>query len=116
MSATAAPRAPIERTVEHANGALHVVDRRGEEPAIGLMHGFPGDHHIYDRLVELLAPRRVVAFDCSRDTYLSVNVAQRLAQMLGTADVHLIDSASHWPQWDEPNAVASILEGVLRAP
>jgi haloalkane dehalogenase len=296
VSATATPGEPIGRTVEHADGALHIVDRAGEEPAIVLMHGFPDDHHIYDRLAPLLAPRRVVTFDwlgyCrssrrekgsfdrssrqqdldavidllalqrvvlvghdasgpeaitfalhrpeqvahvvllnsyygrgdglrfpemirlfadpdltaladamvedpeqrlwllthsarqfgmyplkpdglaatsilaqyfgseqqpdalaeirawtadlfgaldsqdvrvaagdlgrlsvpttlifgSRDSYLGVKVAQRLAQLLGTADVHVIDGASHWPQWEEPDAVASIVERVLRAP
>ena len=54
---------PTELTVEHADGALHIVDRAGEEPAIVLMHGFPDDHHIYDRLAPLLRPRRVIAFD-----------------------------------------------------
>jgi pimeloyl-ACP methyl ester carboxylesterase len=42
---------------------LHVVDRPGGEPAFVLMHGFPDDHHIYDRLTPLLDPRRVVTFD-----------------------------------------------------
>jgi haloalkane dehalogenase len=295
VSAAAASAEPIGRTVEHADGAVHIVDRAGEEPAVVLMHGFPDDHHSYDRLAPLLAPRRVVAFDWlgygrssrrekgsftrssrqqdlsavikllglqkvvlvghdasgpeaitfalsqaeqvahvvllntyygrsggvrfpemirlfadpaltpladsmledrqqrlwllthsakqfgmyplkpdglavssivaqyfgsgqhpdalaeirawtadlfgaldaqderiaagdlgrlaiprtvifgSRDTYLSANVAQRLAQLLGTTDVHLIASASHWPQWDEPQTVAGILERALRA-
>jgi haloalkane dehalogenase len=44
-------------------GQLHVVDHRGDDPAFVLMHGFPDDHHIYDRVAPLLAPRRVVAFD-----------------------------------------------------
>jgi pimeloyl-ACP methyl ester carboxylesterase len=42
---------------------LHVVDRPGVDPPFVLMHGFPDDHHIYDRLTPLLAPRRVVTFD-----------------------------------------------------
>jgi pimeloyl-ACP methyl ester carboxylesterase len=36
----------------------------GEEPAIILMHGFPDNLHLYDRLLPYLSPpRRVVAFD-----------------------------------------------------
>ena len=36
----------------------------GEEPAIILMHGFPDNLHLYDRLVSFLSPpRRVIAFD-----------------------------------------------------
>jgi haloalkane dehalogenase len=42
---------------------LHVVDRPGEDPAFVLMHGFPDDHRIYDRLTPLLSPQRLVAFD-----------------------------------------------------
>jgi haloalkane dehalogenase len=44
-------------------GRLHVMDSRGAEPALVVMHGFPDDSRIYDRLAPLLAPRRVVAVD-----------------------------------------------------
>jgi pimeloyl-ACP methyl ester carboxylesterase len=50
-------------TVPTPRGSLHVTDQPGEEPALILMHGFPDDSHIYDRLVPLLAPRRAVTFD-----------------------------------------------------
>jgi pimeloyl-ACP methyl ester carboxylesterase len=49
--------------VQTAHGRIHVVDRPGEDPAFVLMHGFPDDSRIYDRLAPLLAPRRVVTFD-----------------------------------------------------
>jgi len=43
---------------------IHVRDYPGEEPAIVLMHGFPDNLHLYDRLVPYLAPpRRVITFD-----------------------------------------------------
>src|SRR6266545_4189592 len=43
---------------------IYVREYPGEEPAIVLMHGFPDNLHLYDRLVPLLAPpRRVVTFD-----------------------------------------------------
>ncbi|HMF81924.1 MAG TPA: alpha/beta hydrolase [Acidimicrobiia bacterium] len=42
---------------------IHVVDRPGEDPPFVMMHGFPDDHHIYDRVAPLLSPRRVIAFD-----------------------------------------------------
>lgn len=43
---------------------IHVRDFPGEEPAIILMHGFPDNLHLYDRLVPRLSPpRRVIAFD-----------------------------------------------------
>jgi pimeloyl-ACP methyl ester carboxylesterase len=46
--------------------AYHIYAREypGEEPAIVLMHGFPDNMHLYDRLVPWLSPsRRVVTFD-----------------------------------------------------
>jgi pimeloyl-ACP methyl ester carboxylesterase len=43
---------------------LYVRDYPGEEPPIILMHGFPDNLHLYDRLVPHLSPpRRVIAFD-----------------------------------------------------
>ena len=50
-------------TVPTPRGGLSVGDQPGDEPALVLMHGFPDDSHIYDRLVPLLAPRRAVTFD-----------------------------------------------------
>jgi haloalkane dehalogenase len=45
----------------------HRIDAReypGQEPAIVLMHGFPDNLHLYDRLLpHLTPPRRVVTFD-----------------------------------------------------
>src|SRR4029453_19591514 len=38
-------------------------DSPGQEPAVVLLHGFPDDLHLYDRLVPELAGRRVVGFD-----------------------------------------------------
>jgi len=57
-----AQSAPISRAVPGDSGTLHAVEWPGQEPAVVLMHGFPDDHHIYDRLAPLL-PGRVVAFD-----------------------------------------------------
>ncbi len=52
-----------EHSLYHKGGSLYVLDHPGEEPAIVLMHGFPDDHRVYDKLVPLLSPRRVVTFD-----------------------------------------------------
>jgi pimeloyl-ACP methyl ester carboxylesterase len=49
--------------VSASGGRLHVTDFPGDEPALVVMHGFPDDSRIYDRLAPLLAPRRVVAVD-----------------------------------------------------
>ena len=43
---------------------IYAREYAGAEPAIILMHGFPDNLHLYDRLVPHLAPRRrVVTFD-----------------------------------------------------
>jgi pimeloyl-ACP methyl ester carboxylesterase len=43
---------------------IYVRDHPGKEPAIVLMHGFPDNVHLYDRLLPHLSPpRRVIAFD-----------------------------------------------------
>lgn len=57
------PLAATKRIVQGPNGWVQITDRPGEDPAVVLMHGFPDDSRIYDRLIPLLAPRRVVALD-----------------------------------------------------
>ena len=43
---------------------IYARDYPGEEPSIILMHGFPDNLHLYDRLVPYLSPpRRVITFD-----------------------------------------------------
>lgn len=52
------------RYVERNEHRIHVREYPGEEPAIILMHGFPDNLHLYDRLFPYLSPpRRVIAFD-----------------------------------------------------
>ena len=58
-----ASRNVTTRQVPATTGRLHVTDQPGDEPALVLMHGFPDDSRIYNRLVPLLSPRRAVAFD-----------------------------------------------------
>jgi pimeloyl-ACP methyl ester carboxylesterase len=51
------------RLVTTPYGRVYVSDRGGDEPAVVLMHGFPDDSRIYDRLAPELSPQRSVAFD-----------------------------------------------------
>ena len=46
-----ASRDVTTRRVPTAMGRLQVTDHPGDEPALILMHGFPDDSRIYDRLV-----------------------------------------------------------------
>jgi pimeloyl-ACP methyl ester carboxylesterase len=51
------------RSVPVDGSRLWVGDQPGEGTPIILMHGFPDNHHLYDRLLPHLAGRRVVMFD-----------------------------------------------------
>jgi pimeloyl-ACP methyl ester carboxylesterase len=42
---------------------IYTREYEGEDPAVVLMHGFPDNSHLYDRLMPHLSGRRVVAFD-----------------------------------------------------
>ena len=53
-----------ETYVQRNQHRIYVREYPGEEPAIILMHGFPDNLHLYDRLIPCLSPpRRVIAFD-----------------------------------------------------
>src|SRR5262249_46423852 len=53
-----------ESFVQRDKHRIYVRDYPGQEPAILVMHGFPDNLHLYDRLIpHLTPPRRVVAFD-----------------------------------------------------
>ena len=53
-----------ETFVQRNQHRIYVRDHPGAEPAIILMHGFPDNVHLYDRLVPYLSPpRRLVLFD-----------------------------------------------------
>ncbi len=55
--------APHDRLVETPNGTLFVREMIGDNPPILLMHGFPDDHTIFEKLLPLLSPRRAAVFD-----------------------------------------------------
>ena len=63
MSATNDEAPVTTHVIPTVHGRIHASDRPGEDPTFVLMHGFPDDSRIYDRLAPLLSPRRVVAFD-----------------------------------------------------
>jgi hypothetical protein len=60
MAETGSAGATMHR-VPTPDGMIHVAEHAGEGPALVLMHGFPDDARICDRLVPLLAPRRVAS-------------------------------------------------------
>src|SRR6476620_969434 len=53
-----------ELLVPRGQHRIYAREYAGVEPAIILMHGFPDNLHLYDRLVPYLSPpRRVITFD-----------------------------------------------------
>ena len=63
MNDTAINAPAAGRRVAAPGGVLHVSDHPGAGPAIVMMHGFPDDSRIYDRIMPLLSPHHTVAFD-----------------------------------------------------
>jgi pimeloyl-ACP methyl ester carboxylesterase len=54
----------IEHFVRRGQHRIYAREYPGDEPVIVLMHGFPDNLHLYDRLVPYLSPsRRVITFD-----------------------------------------------------
>jgi pimeloyl-ACP methyl ester carboxylesterase len=53
-----------EQFVQRGRHRIYAREYAGDEPAIILMHGFPDNLHLYDRLLPHLSPpRRIVLFD-----------------------------------------------------
>jgi len=52
-----------EHFVRRDQHRIYAREYAGDEPSIVLMHGFPDNLHLYDRVVPYLAPRRIVTFD-----------------------------------------------------
>jgi haloalkane dehalogenase len=54
----------MEEFVHRDQHRMYVRNYGGEEPPIILMHGFPDNLHLYDRVLPYLSPpRRVITFD-----------------------------------------------------
>jgi pimeloyl-ACP methyl ester carboxylesterase len=64
----------------------------GEDPPIVLMHGFPDDHRIYDKLLPCLSPRRAVVFDwlgygrSDRSNTAGFSLEEHASQVLAVLD------------------------------
>ncbi len=52
-----------EHLVSHQGFTIYVRHYAGTGPAFVLMHGFPDNLHIYDRLIPALRGRQVITFD-----------------------------------------------------
>jgi haloalkane dehalogenase len=54
---------PDVHTVVHLGHGIHVQDYAGSDPPVVLLHGFPDNLRLHDRLVPHLESRRVLAVD-----------------------------------------------------
>ncbi|OBA76621.1 hypothetical protein A5641_20785 [Mycobacterium sp. 1554424.7] len=50
------------------------------------------------------------------DPNLTPDVAQHICALFTNSEVHLIDRASHWPQWDQPDEVADLIKRSIPTP
>ncbi|HTF54005.1 MAG TPA: alpha/beta hydrolase [Pseudonocardia sp.] len=66
------------------------------------------DRRIATGALKALTVPVTIAFGAD-DTYLNPDLAQHLAGLFGHADLHLIDDANHWPQWDQPERTAQLI-------
>jgi haloalkane dehalogenase len=49
------------------------------------------------------------------DPNLNPDVAQHIGRLFENAQLHLLDGASHWPQWDRPDVVADLIKRSIAA-
>jgi len=63
MLVIAAPASAKLVWIPRAGGQIAAFVQPGRGPAIVLCHGFPDNHHLYDRVVPLLKGHEVVSFD-----------------------------------------------------
>jgi haloalkane dehalogenase len=50
------------------------------------------------------------------DPNLTPDVAQHICELFTNSELHLIDRASHWPQWDQPAEVADLIKRSIPTP
>jgi pimeloyl-ACP methyl ester carboxylesterase len=92
---------PPTQQVPTPDGNIRIVDHPGEGPALVLMHGFPDDMRMYDRILPLLAPRRAITVD-----FLGYGGSDR-------PERDVLDAASHVEQLRAAIDAAGVERAVL---
>ena len=65
---------------------------------------------------QLRATRASVSVIFGReDPNLNPDLAQHIGRLFENAQLHLLDRASHWPQWDRPELVADLIKQSIAA-
>ncbi len=66
------------------------------------------DRHIANGNLRNLRQRITVIFGAD-DPYLNRELAGHIGRLFTNAQVQLLEGASHWPQWDQPQTVADLI-------
>jgi pimeloyl-ACP methyl ester carboxylesterase len=72
------------------------------------------DRMIASGSLQIISVPVLVAFGRD-DQNLNHEVAQHISSLFTNAELHVVDQASHWPQWDRPNAIADLIKQSLAA-
>ena len=92
-----------ETFVQRDQHRIYVRNHPGSEPAIILMHGFPDNVHLYDRLFPYLSPpRRVVLFD-----FLGWGSSDKPSGYPYTTDNQSVTSMRSSPNWGSGKSSSS---------
>ncbi len=120
QTSTVQNRSYTEHRILRGASAIYARHYAGTGPALVLMHGFPDNLHIYDRLIPYLRDRQVITFDFlgwgTSDKpmdypYLNPGVAEQFHEAFPTSELFLLHKG-HWPQLDGPEEVARLLLSV----
>src|SRR5215469_6988089 len=93
-----------EHSVFYQSANIYVRHYAGTGPAYVMMHGFPDNLHIYDRLIPELSGRQVVVFDFlgwgASDkpldyAYISKNQKQELQAVLDALKIEKVIPVAH---------------------
>jgi haloalkane dehalogenase len=76
----------------------HALDRQDDTVASG-------------RLQSIAVPVSVIFG--RGDPNLNPEVAQHISCLFGSSELHLVDRASHWPQWDQADVVSDLIKGSI---
>ena len=78
--------------------------------------------HALDRQDAMIASGQLCATRVSvsvifgrEDPNLNPDLARHIARLFENAQLHLLDGASHWPQWDRPELVADLIKQSIAA-
>src|SRR5262247_2498431 len=92
-----------ETFVRRDQHRIYVRDHPGSEPPIILMHGFPDNVHLYDRLSPYLSPaRRVVLFD-----FLGWGSSDKRPATLTRQTIKSVTSTPSSPNWGSGKSSSS---------